>query len=194
MVISQHPNFNNLTFKPYICIMFKHCVLYLPVLFFTVVCMAFSVKTPQPDVNASINKVLADYLEVKNALFAGNGDAASNKAKQLFASIGNVSVKGMSPAQQQVWNNYTNKLQFDSRHISETNAIAHQREHFASLSKNMYIVVKAFKANTAVIYQQYCPMKKAYWLSESAEIKNPYYGADMADCGKITETLKPANK
>lgn len=174
--------------------MLKRYVLYLPVLLCFTVCMAFSVKSPQPDVNASINKVLADYLEVKNALFAGNGDAARDKAKQLFASIGNVPAKGMNAAQQQVWSSYTDKLQFDSRHISETNAIAHQREHFASLSKNMYTVIKAFKTNTVVIYQQYCPMKKAYWLSESAEIKNPYYGADMADCGKTTATLKPANK
>jgi len=33
-------------------------------------------------------------------------------------------------------------------------------------------------------------MKKAYWLSSEAAIKNPYFGNAMLACGKITETLK----
>jgi hypothetical protein len=43
--------------------------------------------------------------------------------------------------------------------------------------------------NTSTLYQQYCPMKKAYWLSETPTIKNPYYGKEMPTCGKTTETL-----
>ena len=72
---------------------------------------------------------------------------------------------------------------------SETNAIEHQREHFASLSKNLYEVLKGLKINTAIVYVQYCPMKKAYWLSESAAIKNPYYSDTMPTCGKTAATL-----
>jgi len=81
---------------------------------------------------------------------------------------------------------------FDARHISSVNAVDHQREHFASLSNNMYELLKALKSNTATLYEQYCPMKKAYWLSESQQIKNPYFGSQMPTCGKVTATLAPA--
>jgi hypothetical protein len=33
-------------------------------------------------------------------------------------------------------------------------------------------------------------MKKASWLSDSKEIKNPYYGEKMNDCGSVKATLK----
>jgi hypothetical protein len=35
-------------------------------------------------------------------------------------------------------------------------------------------------------------MKKAAWLSETEEIRNPYFGNDMLECGKVTATLKAA--
>jgi hypothetical protein len=37
---------------------------------------------------------------------------------------------------------------------------------------------------------QYCPMKKASWLSDSKDIRNPYYGANMLDCGSVKTTIK----
>jgi len=33
-------------------------------------------------------------------------------------------------------------------------------------------------------------MKKTYWLSNEAAIKNPYYGNAMLNCGNVTDTMK----
>jgi len=123
-------------------------------------------------------------------LVADNNASARSKSKELNMQVAAVSTKDMSAAQQAVWKAYADKLSFDSRHISESTDIAHQREHFAALSKNMYEVLKAFKVNSMPVYWQYCPMKKQSWLSETAAIKNPYYGSDMEDCGSTKETLK----
>ena len=60
----------------------------------------------------------------------------------------------------------------------------------AFFSNNFYSLAKAVKLSTQTIYQDYCPMKKAFWLSEVPAIKNPYYGKAMLTCGKITETIK----
>ncbi|MGF7079176.1 DUF3347 domain-containing protein [Mucilaginibacter sp. UYCu711] len=136
--------------------------------------------------NATINNVVAAYLEVKNALAADNGKAAQARAKVLSTQIAAVQL------QDENWKKYADKLSFDSRHISETDAIAHQREHFASLSKNFYAVVKSMKANAKTLYWQYCPMKKSSWLSDVEAIENPYYGKEMLECGSVKETLKAA--
>jgi hypothetical protein len=84
---------------------------------------------------------------------------------------------------------YQDKLAFDARHISESNDIAHQREHFANFSANFFKLAKAIKLTDEAVYYDYCPMKKSYWLSADAAIKNPYYGKQMLTCGKVTETL-----
>jgi hypothetical protein len=34
-------------------------------------------------------------------------------------------------------------------------------------------------------------MKKAYWLSGDAAIKNPYFGSSMLTCGKVSTTINP---
>jgi hypothetical protein len=149
------------------------------------------VASAHPASNNTIDKIVNAYLELKNALVSSDGNAAKAKAKDLFTILSAQPDKSLSSAQQKILDKYHDKLLFDSRHISETTAVEHQREHFASLSQNMYEVVKGVKMNTAAIYEQYCPMKKAYWLSESQQIKNPYFGEKMLECGKVTETLAP---
>jgi hypothetical protein len=43
------------------------------------------------------------------------------------------------------------------------------------------------------VYYQFCPMMNdgngAYWLSETRDIRNPYYGESMLTCGETVETL-----
>lgn len=133
--------------------------------------------------------VMTAYFGLKNALTADDAAGAKTSAKELVTAINGVKPASLSPAQQKVWAANLAKLQFDSRHISESPAIEHQREHFASLSKTMAVVVKGLKSNSAVVYEQYCPMKKASWLSESADVKNPYYGKKMLTCGEVKETF-----
>ncbi|HTH82711.1 MAG TPA: DUF3347 domain-containing protein [Mucilaginibacter sp.] len=154
--------------------------------------MLTAAKAQTPTVKGSMTDILTAYLNLKNALVADNGSDAAAKAKILNSKVTGVPAESMTPAQQGTWKKYADKLSFDSRHISETTAIDHQREHFASLSKNVYEVVKAFGANTAPVYWQYCPMKKQSWLSDKTAIENPYYGKEMLDCGSVKETIKVA--
>jgi hypothetical protein len=53
----------------------------------------------------------------------------------------------------------------------------------------MTVLAKAVKLSSEPVYQVYCPMKKANWLSSSKEIKNPYFGSAMLTCGKVVETI-----
>ncbi|MFD0766688.1 DUF3347 domain-containing protein [Mucilaginibacter lutimaris] len=139
--------------------------------------------------STAIDKVTAAYIDVKNALVANNATLAKSRSAELVAAL-STPVKGLQPAQQKLWATYINKLKSDSRHISQTTMIDQQRQYFESLSKNMYSLLSGLKLNGTTVYQQYCPMKKAAWLSESEDIRNPYYGDDMLECGKITATLK----
>ncbi|WP_088342023.1 DUF3347 domain-containing protein [Robiginitalea sediminis] len=45
------------------------------------------------------------------------------------------------------------------------------------------------------LYKQFCPMAfgntGGYWLSDVAEIRNPYFGDKMLTCGKVEESITP---
>ena len=136
----------------------------------------------------NINGITTAYFGLKNALATGNGTAAESGAKTLLAALS--APETLTADQQKIFNTYIEKLKYDTRHISEVNDIDHQREHFESLSKNLYEVLKGLKMNATTVYMDYCPMKKAYWLSETTAIKNPYYSDKaMATCGKTTAML-----
>jgi hypothetical protein len=160
----------------------------------TLMMLLLVVNLVKADTTSSINKVLAAYLEIKDALANDDNKLANQKAIAFTAVLKEVNTAQLDAKQKTTWLKYSEKLRYDGDHIGESAAIAHQREHFASLSKNMYAVIKGLKTNTSPVYMQYCPMKKESWLSESEEIKNPYYGKGMSECGKVTETLKGSGK
>ncbi|MBD1364695.1 DUF3347 domain-containing protein [Mucilaginibacter sp. ZT4R22] len=162
-------------------------------LFLTIILALSIVSTNAQQIN-SVDKLTASYIGVKDALVSSNAELTKSRSKELLGALTAFPVKTLQPKQQKTYAAYLNKLKYDSRHISETTVIDHQREHFQSLSKNMFALLSGLNANNSPLYQQYCPMKKAYWLSESTEIRNPYYGEDMLECGKVTATLKVAAK
>ncbi len=72
--------------------------------------------------------------------------------------------------------------------------IENQRKAFEKLSEAVYTLAKDSEfGDGTTIYKQYCPMafgnKGAFWLSESKEIMNPYFGNKMLHCGKVVETI-----
>ena len=161
----------------------------LIVVFFTTILVQYAF--PQDNAKTtSLSDILNSYLDIKNALVATDAATASVKAGELSKAIEGVDMKALSEADHSAFMPLKEKLAFDARHISESKDISHQREHFSALSNNIYKLAKAVKLSTVPVYQEYCPMKKMYWLSSEAAIQNPYYGKTMLTCGKVTATLK----
>jgi len=134
--------------------------------------------------------LLTSYYDIKNALVNSDAALAASKASEFSKVLGNIDMKSMSEAEMTAFKSFQDKLAFDAEHISETKDISHQREHFANFSTNLFKLAKAVKLTKESVYYDYCPMKKSYWLSENAVIKNPYFGKQMLTCGAIKETLK----
>jgi len=139
----------------------------------------------------ALSPVLAGYFNVKDALVKDDVKAASAAAGKLLTTINGVNLSALPLKDHEAFTAMQNKLAFDARHISESTDLLHQREHFESLSANIITLAKQTHLSQQPIYEDYCPMKKAYWLSSEAAIRNPYYGGHMPTCGKITHTLKP---
>ncbi|MEP7239164.1 MAG: DUF3347 domain-containing protein [Ferruginibacter sp.] len=135
-------------------------------------------STSQPQ----LSQLLHSYYDIKNALVAGNASAASTSAGQFINTAKGIDSKIISEGN-------INALVKDASEISETKDIKHQREHFSNFSSNMFALAKTVKLTSDPIYEAYCPMKKANWLSSEKAIKNPYYGNAMLTCGKVVETI-----
>lgn len=130
--------------------------------------------------NDQLNAVYQQYLLLSDALI--NSDLATAKEASMGLELGAKALKDGE------------KLVHFASKITAASAIEVQRALFADLSNEMIAKVKAIGLQYGEIYLEYCPMalndKGASWLSNQQQIRNPYYGDSMLDCGEIKETLK----
>lgn len=139
--------------------------------------------------NASINEVVANYLKLKNALVNDNSKEAANSGNALIATIGKVDMNSISKEQMKDYMDIAESAKENAEHIGDNaGKLDHQREHFVMLSKDMNDLIQLF-GTSQKLYLDFCPMaddnKGAVWISETKEIKNPYFGKEMATCGSI---------
>ena len=132
---------------------------------------------------SSIPQLLSHYYALKDALVAGNSNQAASHAEAFLKTANGIDYKTISEGNIKI-------LVKDAGKISEMKDLKKQREYFAIFSNSMASLAKAVKLSDQPVYQAYCPMKKAYWLTSEKAIKNPYYGSSMLTCGEITETIQ----
>jgi hypothetical protein len=133
-------------------------------------------------------------LHIKNALVNNSGNEAADKGKEMAVALGKIDKSLLTTDQKRVYNDIDDDLKENAEHISKNSGdIEHQREHFSMMSDDVYYLVKAFGGGQ-LLYLDHCPMandqKGAIWLSETKEVKNPYFGGKMNDCVNVTEVKK----
>ncbi len=76
--------------------------------------------------------------------------------------------------------------------IAASSDIEAQRQAFSKFNEAFYKSLEMFGLKNETAYYQFCPMYNngAYWISETEEIRNPYYGDKMLDCGETKDTIK----
>ncbi|MEG9327252.1 DUF3347 domain-containing protein [Salinimicrobium catena] len=140
--------------------------------------------------NAS-DAIIENYLKLKNALVADNQEEAANIGKLLVANFEEFEKSGYTSEEQKELTDIIEDAREHAEHISES-PIDHQREHFDILSKDVIDLI-AITGTGKKLYQNFCPMynnnKGAQWLSSAKEIRNPYFGSKMMDCGEIQKEI-----
>jgi hypothetical protein len=144
--------------------------------------------------SVSIKEILNAYLQMKNALAEDNSIGAANAGKKLEAAFKNFDKSALTATQKKTYEDVEADAREHAEHIGANGGnIAHQREHFELLSKDIYDLIKTFGGGQ-VLYRDFDPMvnkgKGAYWISETKEIKNPYMGKAMLTSGSIKEEIK----
>jgi len=143
-----------------------------------------------PGVSTFMKSLVQNYLAIKNALTNSNESQAASVSGKMYDALKVFDKSLLTTDQKKVYDDIEDDLKENAEHISKSK-IEHQREHFAMMSEDMYDMVKAFGAGMT-LYHDHCPMynKGSMWLSESKEIRNPYYGEKMMTCGSVEEMFQ----
>jgi hypothetical protein len=133
--------------------------------------------------------ILKDYFNLKDALVSDDEAKAKEFGAVLKKSLEILAISKYTEEQQTELKEIIEDAIEHAEHISES-PIAHQREHFKILSKDVTDLV-AITGTANTLYEQFCPMydKGSAWLSKSEEVRNPYYGSRMLKCGKVQKEI-----
>ena len=135
--------------------------------------------------------IVDNYLKLKDALVADNQKDAAKAGGLLVGDFEAFDKSKYSSEEVEELTDIFEDAKENAEHISES-PIKHQREHFDLLSKDLIDMI-AITGTDKKLYQDYCPMygdNGAQWLSNSEEIKNPYYGSKMMSCGEVQKEIK----
>lgn len=133
-----------------------------------------------------------EYFKVKNSLVNDDAAATQKAAAGIQTSLSKVDMSLVKGAAHEQWMAIRNEIQQAAGLIAKESDIAKQRTHFSPLSQALLTLTETFGLTKDKVYKEFCPMafdnKGAFWLSESEEIRNPYYGKAMLTCGEVKAT------
>ena len=147
-----------------------------------------------PTFKTQLTKVYDAYLKMNDAFVDSNAKNVANEAKSVIKSINSVDMALLKGDAHMIWMDQLETLNRTINAISKSNDIEKQRHQYIQFNLAFFKSIKMFGLENTATYFQYCPManndKGAYWLSNTKDILNPYFGNAMLTCGETKETVK----
>lgn len=143
-----------------------------------------------PGVTSFMKSLMQQYLAVKNALADEKETEAAGGAGKMINVIKGFDKSLFTTDQKMEYDKVEADLKGQAEQIV-AGKIDQQRAHFVNMSKAVYELVKAYGAGMT-LYHDHCPMYNngTMWLSETKDIRNPYYGDEMMNCGYVEEVIQ----
>lgn len=132
----------------------------------------------------NIRKMINHYFLFKDALVLGDFKEAQKEALSLKEHI--TKLKTTLPALE--------NLEVELVAMQKSKDLESMRGNFIAFNKDLVALLKTYYPASTPLYVQFCPMaddnKGAVWLSNEAEIRNPYFGNKMLSCGLVQTVIK----
>lgn len=143
----------------------------------------------QPEMANHLSAIVAHYLSLKDALVKDDLSTAQTFANKLQSALNAIDVSTLPHATQKT----VKTLQKAIKRFSEENTLETARKPFIALSNTLIALLNQHAVNEVTLYVQHCPMADnnagADWISTSKDIRNPYFGNSMLQCGSVTDSI-----
>ncbi len=145
--------------------------------------------------NSAFQTLLTNYYHLKDALVATNDTMAVNSARLLIANADSLKMDELKADSSivEMAEGYLQSISAEAKALVAEPKIEEKRKSFQMISDNIYDLVRSVRYDQQIVYHQYCPMAfndaGAYWLSNTSDIKNPYFGKKMLTCGETKDSV-----
>jgi Cu(I)/Ag(I) efflux system membrane fusion protein len=139
-------------------------------------------------------QVIEGYLALQKALAADDASAAVQAAGQGLKSLEEVRMNLLNDKAHSMWMPSNARIKQMLKNMQKAENIEQTRVAFNTLSDELIVTLQQFRLlGSQPLYKLHCPMafdnKGADWLQADKDTRNPYFGASMLKCGKVTEVI-----
>ncbi len=142
-----------------------------------------------------LGNLVTAYLKLKDAFVATDEKNATTEAKKALDILDEIDMGLLKGDVHIEWMKIQTPIKNNLSGIVQMDGIEMKRSHFSIVSNELTKAVEKFGVKTSsTVYLEFCPMafdnEGAYWLSDTKEIKNPYFGDKMMTCGEVKKEFK----
>jgi len=142
----------------------------------------------------AIYAILGDYILLKDALVKGELSASLKYVKQAKTKFEETNMSLFKGDEHAIWMEKQKEAIKLLQQMIEQNDLGKIRLTFKSLSTEIIALAETFGPFKTTLYVQHCPMADKNtggdWISLQSEIRNPYFGDMMLNCGSVTQEIK----
>jgi membrane fusion protein, copper/silver efflux system len=145
-----------------------------------------------PEFNEQMAALLEHYFDLKDALVESDAEQARELTDRFQEEAEAVDPAGLNEETLAIWVSFSEVMVNSSNELTEQDDVDDQRYHFEYISNAMIDMVDTFRPVGYEVYHQSCPMVRdgsADWLSREEEIRNPYHGDRMMNCGEVIRQI-----
>ena len=163
-----------------------------------------ALKQHSDEFNKSIDATMAAYFEMKAAFVEGDTAKAKDACKKMLVLADSIKLVELKKDTSGIF--VTDSLSLENIKANAKSLlvqpnITEMRKDFSMVNENLYPFLKGINYKGTAVYWQNCPMafgegKEANWISNTAEIVNPYLGknhpefkSSMLHCGEIKDSI-----
>jgi hypothetical protein len=127
-----------------------------------------------PAMMEPVKSIYDHYLKIQSSLAQDSLKSIPDEAAAISKAVHADEMK-MLPA--------TVATQADA--LAKAKDLKAARTAFKPLSDSLVKYLADNKVSNGMYHEAYCPMVKASWLQKDKQIKNPYMGKRMLECGEL---------
>jgi len=147
--------------------------------------------------NQSFGVLLDTYFKLKDALVESDSAKATAAALELATAADSLKtneIKGdTTGAIKATALDYAGTISGSARGLAGEKTLELKRKEFRMIADALFPLFQTVHYKGRKIYWIHCPMAfdntGANWISQDSTVRNPYFGAQMLNCGTVESTL-----
>lgn len=155
----------------------------------------YSIQSNDTGFRLDFNNQFIAYLQMKEA-FIKSDTALINRTAQQYDSIllklDFDAIEAAEPIKMQA-DVLAGTISRELEALQLEPLLEDKRRSFQMVSDVLFDLMRTIRYTGSKIYKHYCPMafnnNGAYWLSNSSNVVNPYFGEPMLHCGEVIDSL-----